>query len=58
MNAEQKIEKIQNEMVRIDPRDMTELELQIRDIIDGVKATTEEKSWARTNSATLGFYGD
>ena len=56
MTAEQKIKKIVAELVGINPLDMTEMELRIRDIVEEKKATVEERECAGKNTATLGMY--
>ncbi len=53
MNAEQKITEIKKKMWGVDPTSMTDLELQIRDMIEEVDATPYEKDCARNNSNIL-----
>jgi hypothetical protein len=58
MTNKEKIEAIKREIAGVHPYGMTEMELKIRDIIEGVRATVEEKGWARSNTEALEFMED
>lgn len=58
MTAEQKIKKITSELAGVHPFGMTQIELNIRDIVEEKKATTEEKRWAKKNTLILEFAED
>lgn len=53
MKAEQKIEKIAATLSGIDPCDMTEMELNIRNIVEEKNATSEERIKARKNTSAI-----
>ncbi len=51
--SEQKVLAVISELSDIDPEDMTDAELKIRDIIHNQKATTDEKRRAKLNTSRL-----
>ncbi len=55
MTAEEQIDAIRIKTSGIHPFGMTELELQIRDIVWDTKSTAEEKKRARCNTEALEF---
>lgn len=53
MNAEEKIQKITQELSDIDSCDMTDAELKIREIIEDQKASEEDKKRSKINTSRL-----
>lgn len=53
MTPEQKIKKVSMILVGLDEEEMTQTELQIRDILEDREATLREKNQARLNSSSI-----